>query len=310
MSRTVSVRLSGSMDKVDPVQKFNFGPTMTPAVPDQSAGQEIEQVPDQSAGQARDQVPVQGASTLDIVLPSIESFRYKIREREDRQLLQLLADREVNAIPEGASNVVPAGEVPMPQSTVEVNTTEQYDPTQPEMGPASPTNSQYVSYRIRSDGATPRYSLGEEIQENLTAGSGMVTPGNTPGNPPCNQNSQGWTRYDTSLSSSLPGCQNVISFFVFGDRTSMVDGPNGERYMVIPAWHKKLGTIVGVIVPATNCTEDVALRHVPQVDALIPTTPTDIPWIERVEPHMRCTFDGPLLCGHIADVELAFSSPH
>jgi hypothetical protein len=171
------------------------------------------------------------------------------------------------------------------------------------MGPLSPTNSQsHVSYRIRSDGAASRYSLGEETQENLTVGYGMVTPGNPPGN----QNLQGWNRYDTSLSGSLPGCQNVISFFAFGNRTSMVDGPNGERYMVIPAWHKKLGTIVGVIVPATNCTEDVALCHVPQVDALIPTTPTDIPWIERIEPHMRCTFDGTLLCGHIADVELAF----
>ena len=111
-------------------------------------------------------------------------------------------------------------------------------------------------------------------------------------------------RYDTSLKSLLPPNQSEISFIVPDGSTKTFTGKDGRKYLIFPVWHKGLGMLVGAIVPATNNNEAHVLAQAPQVEALLPRTPTDIPWVSSIHSRMEFVLGGTLLKGKVDGLEL------
>ena len=59
-------------------------------------------------------------------------------------------------------------------------------------------------------------------------------------------------------------------------------GPNGTKYQKFPAWHKETGSLVYVLAPALNHSEDSILRDCPQLSRYRPMIPEDIPEAQQI----------------------------
>ena len=92
------------------------------------------------------------------------------------------------------------------------------------------------------------------------------------------------TWYPESWMSKCATDKTQLGIVVLSPVTLPFWGPDGKRYIKFPAWHKETGSLVFVLAPALNHSEDSILRDCPQLIRYRPMIPEDIPGAQQIVP--------------------------
>ena len=103
------------------------------------------------------------------------------------------------------------------------------------------------------------------------------------------------TWYPDSWMSKCQTDKIKLGIMVLSPVTLPFWGQDGKKYIKFPAWHKETGSLVYVLAPALNHSEDSILRDCPQLTRYRPMIPEDIPGAQQIVPATDLRVEGVLL---------------
>ena len=85
------------------------------------------------------------------------------------------------------------------------------------------------------------------------------------------------------FTRQISNVREFVGVMALSGEPSYHSGPYGTRLMSFPAIHRATGTMVMLVSPARDCTEDAVFRDCPEFVRYQPRIPNDIDWSNSFE---------------------------